>query len=457
MKTSLLKPLFGTALLAALLAAPSRPAARAAEPLRWSLSDAIAYGLEHNPDLAVVRSQIDEREQARAQVFSGFLPDLTLESGYTYIDNVPRIEIDFPLESPSPLIPSLRIRREVSVGAQDNYRTKIALNQLLFASGRVYYTHQAAKAQIESVRQQESATRLKTAQRTAEAYNGALIAASVAAVQREALAAARSHLEHVRHRYEAGAATRLELLRAEAEVSNLEPGVTEAEKGIQIALTRLRRAVGLPDQADLVLTSPLDASVEAVDERAELDQAARMRPELRAIDHLRSAAEDQALAERGAMLPNLALTGTFGYEKPYFSINEWEQNWTVGVGLRMPLFDGLEAYHGMQKARAGAETLRRSAAQTLADIETEVRTALLDLEETAVRIGTTQENQERARQILAIAEDSYVAGAATSLEVIDAQLAARRARLEHLKALYDRRIARVRLAAATGDLDAIGR
>jgi len=41
--------------------------------------------------------------------------------------------------------------------------------------------------------------------------------------------------------------------------------------------------------------------------------------------------------------------------------------------------------------------------------------------------------------------------------VIDAQLAATTARLDHLKALYDYRVARARLAAATGDLEAIGR
>ncbi len=176
-----------------------------------------------------------------------------------------------------------------------------------------------------------------------------------------------------------------------------------------------------------------------------------------ALGHMQRAAEDQALAQRGAMLPSVLLTGTFGYEKPYFAIDDWERNWTVGVGIRMPLFDGLEAYHGMKKARAASATARESASQALADIQVEVRSALLELREASRRISSTRSNMDRARNILAIAEESYRAGASTSLEVIDAQLAATTARLDHLKALYDYRVARVRLAAATGDLEAIGR
>ena len=59
--------------------------------------------------------------------------------------------------------------------------------------------------------------------------------------------------------------------------------------------------------------------------------------------------------------------------------------------------------------------------------------------------------------MLDISEQSYAAGAATNLEVIDAQLAATTARLEHLKALYDYRNAQIQLKAATGDLASIGR
>jgi outer membrane protein TolC len=157
------------------------------------------------------------------------------------------------------------------------------------------------------------------------------------------------------------------------------------------------------------------------------------------------------------MLPAMQLTSTFGYEKPYFAINEWEQIFTVGVGLQVPLFDGLESYRGMRRARAAAETITLATVQTHANVRTEVRTAVLALREAAVRMTSTKDNQGRADQILEISKNSYAAGAATNVEVIDAQFAATTARLEHLKALYDYRNAQIQLSAATGDLTSIRR
>lgn len=439
------------------LSTPARPQADAQESVHWTLADAVRYSLGHSPDLAVAASRIEEKIEARAEVFSSFLPDLSFEGGYTYIDNVPRIAIDFPVDPPGDLLPPFQINREALIGANDNYKAKLVLNQLLFASGKVYYAHRAAASQVDSERARLDAARLQVARSAAEAYNAALIAQQAVEVQRESLGAARAHLAQVERRYEAGAATRLELLRAQVEVSNREPRVAETEKMLDLALVRLRRAAGLPEGTPISLADSIEAALEDANEAEALERARRMRPELAALGHLQRAAEDQALAQRGAMLPSVLLTGTFGYEKPYFAIDDWERNWTVGVGVRIPLFDGLEAYHGMQKAHAAAQTARESASQALADIQVEVRSALLELRETSLRIASTRSNMERARDILAIAVDSYRAGASTSLEVIDTQLAATTARLDHLKALYDYRVARVRLAAATGDLQAIGR
>jgi len=240
-------------------------------------------------------------------------------------------------------------------------------------------------------------------------------------------------------------------------VSNMEPRLIDAEHGVEKALILLRRAAGLGPEVQIDLTDPLEAEVEPVDEEKELLQARAMRPEFKVLEYSQSALEDVALSKRGGMLPMLQLTSTFGYEKPYFAINEWEHVFTVGVGIQVPLFDGLESYRGMCRARAAAETVTLTVAQTYANVRTEVRTAVLALREAAVRMRATRDNRERADEMLDIAENSYQAGAATNVEVIDAQLAATTARLEHLKALYDYRNAQIQLAAATGELTSVGR
>jgi outer membrane protein TolC len=430
---------------------------QATEPLEWSVREAIGYALENNPDVAVAQSRIQQQEEARKEVFSNYLPDLTLDAGYTYLDNVPRIDFGAEIETPIPDVPPIRLQQSKEIGANDNYMARLSLNQLLFASGRVHYAHRAAGKQVESTRQEGETVKLGVARQTAEAYLAVLIARAVAEVQRQALATAQAHLEQVRNRYDAGVVNRLELLRARVEVSNVEPRVIEAEQEVDKAMILLRRATGMPAGIPIALTDPLEATVEEIDEAAELERARRMRPEFKMLEYSQAAAEDLALSERGGMLPQMQFTGTFGYERPYFAINEWEQVATVGVGLQVPLFDGLEAYRSMRRARAAAETVSLATVQTHADVRTQIRTAVLALREAAVRMGATADNMERAEEMLEIAESSYTAGAATNVEVLDAQLAATRARLEHLKALYDYRNGQIQLAAATGDLISSGR
>jgi outer membrane protein len=446
-------PLLLLCLLGALhLCRPESPV-RAGEPLRWSVRDAVTYALVHNPEVAVSRNRVEELKEQQGEVFANFLPNLDFEAGYKYINNVPQIDINFNL----PTTPPSRFTKVVEVGANDNYSLQVALNQILFASGRVFFAHRAAEKQVTAGGFQEDSVKLNVARQAAEVYHGVRISASIVTVQQEALEAARAHQEQVRNRFDAGAATRLELLRSQVEVSNLVSGVTEAEKNRETAMTLFRRITGLPEDARVTLTDPAFATARPPGSEELLETALGSRPELKALEQNRSALEDQALAARGRMLPALNLFGSFTVQKPYFSLVEWEKIFTVGAGISVPLFDGLSAYRGMRRARAAAETVSLTAAQTRADVRTQVETALLELREAEVRTRTTEENVGSALQMLSIAESTYAAGAATSLEVIDAQLAATRARLDQLKALYDYRIACVRLAYATDDLEAISR
>ena len=197
--------------LAVAVVVVSAVGARAAEPLKWSVRQAIGYALEHSPDVAVAHSRITEKEEAKGEVFSNFLPDLSIDAGYQYLDNIPRIEFDTQVDTPLPGVPPVKVQGAKEIGANDNWLARLSLNQLLFASGRVYYAHRAAGKRVESTRQEEETVKLGVARQTAKAYLSVLIAEAVANVQREALSTAQAHLEQVENRYEAGMANRLDL------------------------------------------------------------------------------------------------------------------------------------------------------------------------------------------------------------------------------------------------------
>ncbi|MCX5868905.1 MAG: TolC family protein, partial [Proteobacteria bacterium] len=179
----------------------------------WSLSQAIEYAQGHNPAIAVLESQAEEARQAKNETFSGYLPQLILEGGYTRIDNIP--SIDTPMGS-------------FNMGDQNNYKIQATLNQVLFASGQLYYGNRAMSRQVKATRLSAEAARLKVARGVAEVYLGVLLAQNVFAAREESLNTARAHLDQVKRRFEAGTASRFEFLRSQVEVDNLVPTVSEA-------------------------------------------------------------------------------------------------------------------------------------------------------------------------------------------------------------------------------------
>jgi outer membrane protein TolC len=422
----------------------------------WSLDQSIDYALAHNPDLAEAQAAIQVAQEAQDAALSGFMPQLNLSGGYMYIGNVPTFDINVSPSLPPPM-PAITINQSIKQGANDNWKASIDLSQTLFASGRIYYSHEALGEQTAAKRHEWEAGRVRVAQATAEAFYGVLMAREALEAQTQALASSRAHLTQVTHRFEAGASSKFELLRAQVEVANLEPQVEQVAKQLELAKTGFRRAAGLREDAPVVLAGKLETEIQPVDRKAAGEAAARNRPELAALRSGESAYENVARARRGEMLPAFGLTGSYSYQKPYYMNLDGDYNWTVGVGVQIPIFDGLRAYRNMSGAQASAEGLRRTRDRMMADINSQLDTAALSMREAAQRIDDTKSNVARAEDMARMAADSYAAGALTSLDVIDAQLAATRARLAYLLALYDYRIAQVRLASAAGDLQGIER
>ena len=420
--------------------------AAAEENGSWSLSQAIEYAQGHNPGVAVLESQVNEIEQAKNEVFSGFLPQITLQGGYTHINNAPSMSLPIGGQTMS-----------FSLVYQDNYQVQASLSQVLFSSGQLYYGNRAMSEQVKATRLSAEAARLKLSRGVAEAYLGVLLAQDVLKARQESLQTAQAHLAQVQHRLEAGTASRFELLRSQVEVDNLVPTVSEAANTVELARTSLAQAMGLTGHEDLKLSDSLETTAREVNGAEYLERAQKERPELLALAEARQAATDRSLSLRGTMLPSVVAFGSYAYQKPYVILNDWEKNWTLGVGAKLTLFDGFKNYSSYKGARAKVQTLNNTQAQIRDDIYTETKNALLSINEAATRIRTTSANVTRAQEAVKIADESYIAGATTSLEVIDAELAATNARILHLKALYDYRLSRVRLFAAVGDRQEIGR
>lgn len=102
-----------------------------------------------------------------------------------------------------------------------------------------------------------------------------------------------------------------------------------------------------------------------------------------------------------------------------------------------------EARYRLSQAEHGLNLLKEG-------IELEIRVAYLGIEEAKKLVESQKENIVQAEEALSIVEERYKQGLATSLEVMDTQLALTQAKTNWLQSLSDYLITKAELKKAIG-------
>lgn len=460
---------------AAIALAPTTPGAT---PLMGTMSrdtgrvvltfeSSIRLAMERNPDLVTAYR---EKEKASAQVAearSGALPSVGLQAGYTrsWFQQSTVLTVSGEDEEGNPVEET----QTITLGQPNAFTAGLSLQQSLFAGGKVRHALKAARIYSERAEQDARSTALAVRYQVSRAFLGALLAREAVDVARQALDQAEANRDQVAARYNQGTASEFDLIRARVRAANLRPPWIEARNRAQRAVEALKQAVGLDmdttvglDGDFAVLADFLRGQVIRLRDEQRLRRgtdpeaglaagigvgpavaiARQSRPELRSLDLQLDLLLEQRAVARGDRLPNVALVGAYGLQ--WQLPDEWRarsedvmDNWTTGLTLTMPLFDG-----GRTRARVKQAEIARlqvaSQRRQLADrVHLEVRTALMDLAKAQEQTRAQQETVSQAERGLGIAEVRYGNGLSTQLEVLDAQLALNTARIQYLQALHD--------------------
>jgi outer membrane protein TolC len=154
--------------------------------------------------------------------------------------------------------------------------------------------------------------------------------------------------------------------------------------------------------------------------------------------------------ERSNYLPTLAAFGNYQYQGQQNTLNFSSMNFvtssTVGLNLSMNLFQGFQTNARVDQAKL---EIRKSEAM-LASAETGIKTAVHSLvgtiNQTRRRVEAQQKTVEQAERGYRIVTTRFSSGAATQLEVNDAQNALNQANVNRIQAIYE-------YLAASADLD----
>lgn len=426
---------------------PTHAGAAAAEPrqaLPLSLEDALQRSLKQNEEVTLAAEDVRAARGQELRARSDFFPQVTLSASY---ERTLASEFDDVFNAPAAPANGDIGLEELPFGRRNAYRASVNVTQNVFAGGRTLAQTRSASA---LTRQAVIGLRSAAADvdlATVEAYYDAALSDRFVEIAAEAVAQAEATLNQVRLSRREGQDSQFELLRAQVALENERPNLVARRMQQRLAHLRLRQRLGLPDEQPLILTSKLrgEGSPPPLTSRPPSSERAPVRQAVHAIE----AADADVTAARSAYYPNVNLAMTYGrvsYPDDLTpDLADLRTNWTIGLYLAWPIFEGLRTRGQVQVAEAalGRARARYSQVRKLARFETEQ--ALQELEAARAVFEATAGSIEQARQAYSIAELRYREGISTQLELSDARLLLTRAETNSAQAARDLEVARARV------------
>jgi outer membrane protein len=234
------------------------------------------------------------------------------------------------------------------------------------------------------------------------------------------------HLGRMQSRYRAEVASRLDVIRAQTQRDTLKPKVINAQNQLALAKLQLATLIGYPaEQVFEVRDEANQASIpDAVAQTLThvLDKAYQERPELLQLKYLSESNKVLTAMKKASYQPNVAVSAGYGGIKEDFHDGDWNGAWMLTFSVGGKIYDrAIQAK--IDQAKGKEEVTALQIADTRDQIRLEAEQSLQNLATAIANTRASQSSINLARETLRMTQIRVDNGMATTMDIMDAQLA----------------------------------
>jgi outer membrane protein TolC len=407
-----------------------------AQPVSLTLDEAIQRGLKANLGVILSGAQTAAARGERLSQLQALLPSVDA----SVKENV--VQLDLPAEG-------LRIPgfpKIIGPFGFTDLRATLTWSLIDVTSLRNYLAarHNFAAAQLSAQDARDLVVLV-----VGNAYLLALADESRVASVEAQVATAKISLDQAVARHEAGTAPLLDELRARVDYQSLEQQLIVARNALEKDKLSLARVIGLPLEQSFTLADKAPyAAFDQIDVEAAIHEAHANRKDLAAMVEQIKAAEQQRKAATADRLPTFTFNGDYGD----IGINPKSSHGTGGAAgtLSVPLFREYGLRGEAQVAQAQLDTTQARLSDKSAQVDADVRDALLDIASAQKMVEVARSSVALASEALSEAQQRYANGVSDNLAVSQAQQSVAQANDQYVTSLYRHNVAKLSLARALG-------
>ena len=247
----------------------------------------------------------------------------------------------------------------------------------------------------------------------------------------------------------AGTSPDIDGLRAKVELQTRQQQLIQAKNNFAIQKLTVARVIGLaPGQEFEFTDKSLYEPFEGITVDEALKRAYASRSDYQAAMADLRAAESARKAAFAGYFPSLSFDADYGTGGAHPSTAT--QVYDVKGTLSIPIFLGGSVRGDVLQADARVEQSRERLDNLRAQIDSDVRAALLNLQSASDQVNVARSNIDLSEQTLTQSRDRFSAGITDTVEVVQSEEAVASAHEQYISSLYSYNYAKISLVRALG-------
>lgn len=407
-----------------------------------SLDGYVKLALDHNPQPKIAAGAVEASSAAREKSRSSLLP---------HIDGSAALS-----RTGTSVSSSGTMNSRYSGSAVNSSSAGVDGQLLLFDFGKTLYQYKSSDKSLDAAKYDLQSTLQTTVVDARTAYFTYLLSEQLLTVNEDALKQTQAHYDQAKILFEVGKQAQITVTKALVDVANAQVNVIHARNTLKLARVQLETAAGVQLTEPLVLTDSLGRVEDSISMNDALTQALQKRPELLASRARLEVARLQYKSARAAYFPSINASAGYDWQNASTSnlpAPDWNNpGWNIGAALSIPIYEGGAVHAGVRQADAALKQAMASLDATTLNITQQVQQDVLQEIEAHERISATAVLVEESDESLKLSQERYRNGLATSLEITDAEVTLANARISHVQAQFDYRVAHANLLLSIGAL-----
>ncbi len=275
-------------------------------------------------------------------------------------------------------------------------------------------------------------------------------------VQEQAVARSEEQLKLITSRYDLGSASKSDVLKQKVQYGNDRLALLRATNSVVTSKASLAFTIGLDPAREVEFSADYDVREYSGSMDEALTFGLTHEPGLLATEKQLAAAKQAVRSGFSSYLPTLSGSASYsiseGTSGDTLLYNSSSNSTRYGVTAAWTVFDGFIREGQVTSAKVSRNNARAALADTRNLVVQEIKTAYFDSEQQKLAKEVANENVDAANEDLKITQEKYNLGAATILDLLDAQVSLKQAQVSLIQADFDLNLAIARLENAMGKM-----